>query len=122
MATKRIASQVHKQASRLLREGYFQREPAWYRAVLDHPPLPLPARESAPRTLFDVNPDTPLTRHADKKGIAPLKVEYVEDQLRRQFFRDHPVAATCPPRRVKGRYKRYLEVFLSKIAGCLCVL
>ena len=42
MATKRIANQVHRQASRLLREGYIQREPAWFRAVLDNPPLPPP--------------------------------------------------------------------------------
>ncbi|TFK79848.1 hypothetical protein K466DRAFT_559599 [Polyporus arcularius HHB13444] len=93
MATKRIASKVHKQASRLLREGYIQREPAWYRAVLDHPPLPLPAREPPSRSPFDAPLNVPLTRPAESKKIQPLKVQYVEDEVRRQFFRDHPFEA-----------------------------
>ena len=84
MATKRIASQVHKQASRLIREGYIKREPAWYRAILDHPPLPLPAREPSSRSHFDVALAAPLTRPADKKTITPLPIQYVEDKLRRQ--------------------------------------
>ena len=91
MATKRIANQVHRQASRLLREGYIQREPAWFRAVLDNPPLPLPARSPPLRTHFDTpSPATPLTPHADSKTTKPLPIKYVEDEIRRQFFRDHP--------------------------------
>ena len=93
MATKRIANQVHKQASRLLREGYIQREPAWYRAVLDNPPLPLPAREPPSRTPFDTPLNAPLTRPATSKKIQPLDIHYVEDEVRRQFFRDHPFEA-----------------------------
>ncbi|KAI0361365.1 hypothetical protein OH77DRAFT_1392256 [Trametes cingulata] len=93
MATKRIASQVHKQASRLLREGYIQREPAWYRAVLDNPPLPLPAREPPSRTRFDAPEEVPLTRPSNSKKIQPIPVHYIEDQLRKQFFRDHPFEA-----------------------------
>ena len=102
MATKRIASQVHKQASRLIREGYFKREPAWYRAVLDHPPLPLPAREPAPRTRFDAPGAAPLTRPADAKKIKPLEVRYLEDKVRRQFFRDHPFEAFRQTTLVEG--------------------
>ncbi|KAL1951451.1 hypothetical protein VTO73DRAFT_600 [Trametes versicolor] len=93
MATKRIASQVHKQASRLIREGYIQREPAWYRAVLDNPPLPLPAREPPSRTHFDTPDAVALTRPAHAATISPLPVQYVEDQVRKQFFRDHPFEA-----------------------------
>ncbi|KAM5530732.1 hypothetical protein V8D89_015592 [Ganoderma adspersum] len=94
MATKRIANQVHKQASRLLREGYIQREPAWFRAVLDNPPLPLPARSPPLRTHFDTpSAATPLTPHADSKTTKPLPIKYVEDEIRRQFFRDHPFEA-----------------------------
>ncbi|KAI0720028.1 mitochondrial ribosomal protein S25-domain-containing protein [Cerioporus squamosus] len=74
MATKRIANKVHKQASRLLREGYIQREPAWYRAVLDHPPLPLPAREPPSRSPFDAPLNAPIIRPADSKKIQPLKI------------------------------------------------
>ncbi|KAI0332032.1 hypothetical protein GY45DRAFT_1321589 [Cubamyces sp. BRFM 1775] len=93
MATKRITSQVHKQASRLLREGYIHREPAWFRAVLDHPPLPLPAREPPSRTRFDAPEDVALTRPSSSTKIRPLPIEYVEDQVRKQFFRDHPFEA-----------------------------
>ncbi|KAI0375244.1 hypothetical protein BV20DRAFT_960340 [Pilatotrama ljubarskyi] len=102
MATKRIASQVHKQASRLLREGYIQREPAWYRAVLDNPPLPLPAREPPSRTRFDVPEEVPLTRPSNSKKIQPLPVHYIEDQLRKQFFRDHPFEAFREKSLVEG--------------------
>ncbi|KAI0639649.1 mitochondrial ribosomal protein S25-domain-containing protein [Trametes polyzona] len=102
MATKRIASQVHKQASRLLREGYIQREPAWYRAVLDNPPLPLPAREPPLRTHFDTPEDVALTRPAHSTKIRPLPVEYLEDQVRKQFFRDHPFEAFREKTLVEG--------------------
>ena len=102
MATKRVASQVHKQASRLIREGYIQREPAWYRAVLDHPPLPLPAREPPSRTHFDAHTSTPLTRPSNKKTIQPLQVQYIEDQVRKQFFRDHPFEAFRETSLVEG--------------------
>ncbi|CDO73464.1 hypothetical protein BN946_scf185013.g99 [Trametes cinnabarina] len=102
MATKRIANQVHKQASRLLREGYIQREPAWYRAVLDHPPLPLPAREPPSRTHFDAPEDVPLTRPSTSTKIQPLPVQYIEDQVRKQFFRDHPFEAFREKSLVEG--------------------
>ena len=38
------ASQAYKQASRLLKAGYTKRQPALSQAVLEHPPLLLPAR------------------------------------------------------------------------------
>ena len=102
MATKRVASQVHKQASRLIREGYIQREPAWYRAVLDHPPPPLPARDPPSRSALHPKPPLPLTRPSSKKTIQPLQIEYVEDQLRKQFFRDHPFEAFRETSLVEG--------------------
>ena len=39
---RRIANQVHKQAARLVKSGYLQSEPIWYKAILEFPPLPLP--------------------------------------------------------------------------------
>ncbi|KAI0756764.1 mitochondrial ribosomal protein S25-domain-containing protein [Daedaleopsis nitida] len=102
MATKRIANQVHKQASRLLREGYLRREPAWFQAVLENPPLPLPAREPPSRTEFDAPLKAPLTRPASSKKIEPLEVHYVEDEVRRQFFRDHPFEAFRQTTLVEG--------------------
>ncbi|KAI9461172.1 mitochondrial ribosomal protein S25-domain-containing protein [Russula earlei] len=92
---RRIASQVHKQASRLTRAGFLKTPPVWYQAVLDHPPLPLPPREPPSRTSYDDGaPGTPA-----KKGVQGprlLPISYVEDGIRRQFFRDHPFEAFRP--------------------------
>jgi len=109
---KRIASQVHKQASRLLRQRYIKKEPAWFQAVLDHPPLPLPAKAPPPRTPYDVSIND--IKHADgytapsKKGTQstqprPIEIHYVEDQFRRQFFQDHPFEAFRPVSLIEGR-------------------
>lgn len=109
---RRIASQVHKQASRLLRQQYIKKEPAWYQAVLDHPPLPLPAKAPPPRTAYDVSAED--MSHADgytapsKKGTKstqprPIEIHYAEDQFRRQFFKDHPFEAFRPVSLVEGR-------------------
>ena len=90
---RRIASQVHKQASRLTRAGFLKTPPVWYEAVLEHPPLPLPPREPPARTSYDRAP--PKQTFATKKtpGPRPLPVNYIEDDIRRQFFRDHPFEA-----------------------------
>jgi len=97
---RRIASQVHKQASRLIRAGFLKVPPAWYQAVLEHPPLPLPPREPPSRTSYDyddVAKQAPGTATATKPKKTPgprsLPVTYVEDGIRRQFFRDHPFEA-----------------------------
>lgn len=91
--SRRIASQVHKQASRLLREGYLKKEPAWFQAVLEHPPLPLPPKAPPARSAFDL-PVARISAHspAPPKNH-PAPVLYVEDSIRRQFFRDHPFEA-----------------------------
>ena len=86
---RRIASQVHKQASRLTRAGFLKTPPVWYEAVLDHPPLPLPAREPPSRTSYDNSSST----RGQSLGSRPLPITYVEDDIRRQFFRDHPFEA-----------------------------
>ena len=97
---RRVASQVHKQASRLLKAGYLKREPAWFQAVLEHPPLPLPARAPPSRSEFD------LPRSLKKPAAIaekPIAVAYLEDELRKQFFRDHPFEAFRPTTLVEGR-------------------
>ena len=90
---RRIASQVHKQASRLTRAGFLKTPPVWYEAVLDHPPLPLPPREPPARTPYDSA--TQKQAFAPKKTPGPrvMPVKYIEDDIRRQFFRDHPFEA-----------------------------
>jgi small subunit ribosomal protein S23 len=92
---RRIASQVHKQAGRLLQANYIREEPAWYRAVLDHPPLPLPPRAPPARPHDDTPRTTPVasSKHMRPRSPRPLPIYYVEDDVRRQFFRDHPFEA-----------------------------
>jgi small subunit ribosomal protein S23 len=101
---RRIASQVHKQASRLTRAGFLKNPPVWYEAVLEHPPLPLPPREPPSRTSYDTS-SSPRSKQAfastatatkKTQGSRPLSITYVEDDIRRQFFRDHPFEAFRP--------------------------
>lgn len=105
---RRIATQVHKQASRLLLQKYIKREPAWFQAVLDHPPLPLPPREPPPREDYDLPPKDRLeartapSRHMRPASRQPLSIHYVEDDVRRQFFKDHPFEAFRPRELLEG--------------------
>jgi small subunit ribosomal protein S23 len=94
---RRIASQVHKQVARLMRAGYLKHEPAWYKAVLDYPPLTLPPKAPPSRSSYDLPPDTPSS--IPKRRVPrsrPLPIQYIEDDIRRQFFRDHPFETYRP--------------------------
>lgn len=94
---RRIACQVHKQVSRLTRAGFLKTPPVWYEAVLEHPPLPLPPREPPSRTSFDTTSTNSNPKKKTQQGsLRPLPVTYVEDEIRRQFFRDHPFEAFRP--------------------------
>ncbi|KAH7930523.1 hypothetical protein BV22DRAFT_1054653 [Leucogyrophana mollusca] len=93
---RRIASQVHKQAARLLRAEYIKREPAWFKAVLDHPPLPLPPKAPPVRAEIEERLERRHLRPNAKLRPPknhPLPIFYLEDEVRRQFFRDHPFEA-----------------------------
>lgn len=92
---RRIASQVHQQVSRLMRGDLIKREPVWYRAVLDNPPLSLPAKAPPARTAYDKKPSLEEQK-AYPKNPKPLPIHYIEDDIRRQFFRDHPFEAFRP--------------------------
>lgn len=92
---RRIASQVHQQVSRLLRARYLQREPVWYQAVLDHPPLILPSKIPPSRTAYDKKPER-TTGKLHAPSTRPLPVYYLEDDIRRQFFTDHPFETFRP--------------------------
>ena len=103
---RRIASQVHKQVSRLTRAGLIKTPPVWYEAVLEHPPLPLPPREPPSRTSYDSSSSpnsnqtsafaSTATTKKTQGSSRPLPITYVEDDIRRQFFRDHPFEAFRP--------------------------
>jgi len=96
---RRIPSQVHKQAARLLRAKYIRDEPAWYQAVLAYPPIPLPSRAPPSRSEYDLPPSGgPRTAIQNRKygSPQPLPIHYIEDDVRRQFFRDHPFESFRP--------------------------
>lgn len=93
---RRIASQVHKQVSRLMQANYLREEPVWYQPVLQYPPLPLPSR--AP-PFQDLHP----SRGLRPPKMQPLTITYLEDRLRLQFFRDHPFEAFRPVSIVEGQ-------------------
>lgn len=95
---RRIASQVHKQAARLMRANYIKNEPVWFQAVLEHPPLPLPPR--APPVREDSG--RLFSGKMRKLKTEPLPIVYLEDKVRRQFFRDHPFEAFRPVTIVEG--------------------
>lgn len=99
---RRIASQVHQQISRLMRAGYIKEEPPWFQAVLNHPPLPLPAKAPPPRSPYDQLPQKTTTGKMRPPTSNPLPIYYIEDDLRRQFFRDHPFEAFRPTTLVEG--------------------
>ena len=98
---RRVASQVHRAAARLTQGGLLKREPTWMSAVASFPPMPLPARASPVRD--PAAEDLPRLRsghhnaHAAKHMRIPKPkmeaVVYLEDKIRRQFFRDHPFEA-----------------------------
>ncbi|KAI6153757.1 mitochondrial ribosomal protein S25-domain-containing protein [Pisolithus tinctorius] len=93
---RRIASQVHKQVSRLMRVNYIKDEPVWYQAVLQFPPLPLPPK--SPPFRQDGARHSKLVPPKHK----PVNIAYLEDEVRRQFFRDHPFEAFRPVSIVEG--------------------
>ncbi|KAG7098978.1 hypothetical protein E1B28_000865 [Marasmius oreades] len=100
--SRRVASQVHQQVSRLMRGGIIANEPVWFKAVLAHPPLPLPAKAPPSRTAYDTKPAKDVvSASGSKKNMRPydpkpLPIYYLEDDIRRQFFRDHPFETFRP--------------------------
>ncbi|KAF8578419.1 hypothetical protein K439DRAFT_1638845 [Ramaria rubella] len=101
---RRLANKVHQQASRLMQAGLIRSPPRWFQAVMDNPPLPLPPRTPPERNSYDLPPQTPASRHSPTAHHVPSKhlrtprprplpVHYLEDEIRRQFFKDRPFQA-----------------------------
>ncbi|KAJ7040365.1 mitochondrial ribosomal protein S25-domain-containing protein [Mycena alexandri] len=95
---RRIASQVHHQVSRLMRGNFIQKEPKWYQPVLNFPPLPLPAKAPPVRTSYDQRMKPQFGRQAKlrRPKNRPMPIHYIEDDIRRQFYADHPFEAFRP--------------------------
>ena len=80
-----------------MRADYIKQQPAWYQAVLDYPPLPLPPRAPPSRTAYDQQPSQgSSTAKLRRHDLRPPPIYYIEDDIRRQFFRDHPFETFRP--------------------------
>lgn len=100
---RRFASQVHLTVSRLLQSNFLAQKPAWYDPVLQYPPIPTPPRTpSSSRTGFDaISPNAPKLSLKRKLNVEndtwdrpkAEAIVYLEDRVRRQFFKDHPFEA-----------------------------
>jgi small subunit ribosomal protein S23 len=110
---RRIAAKVHQQASRLIQAGLLTNRPAWFQAVMDHPPIPLPPRGPPERHAYDLPPPKQTSSHSSaahhipSKHLRtpkprPLPVHYLEDGLRRQLFKDRPFEAFRATTLVEG--------------------
>lgn len=78
-----------------MRGNYIQKEPVWFQAVLDNPPLALPAKAPPPRTAYDQKAP-PVSARLRPHSTRPLPIYYLEDDIRRQFFLDHPFETFRP--------------------------
>ena len=80
---------VQENATQLLATGRIASTPPWYN-VIGH----VPPSETLVRTQPLQHRETPKTRRFKTKKpsklFQPTKVIYEEDQLRKQFFSDHP--------------------------------
>ncbi|KAJ7492377.1 mitochondrial ribosomal protein S25-domain-containing protein [Mycena latifolia] len=92
---RRIANQVHHQVSRLMRGNIITHQPKWYQPVLDFPPLPLPPKAPSLRTSYDLKMK-PVGEKLRRPKNRPLPIYYIEDDIRRQFYSDHPFEAFRP--------------------------
>ena len=95
---RRIATQVTQSVSRLLSGSFLKSEPLWYATTLEHPPVALPtrfARETPRQNVYlnklaqGVTPSERERRQA-VPSLKPRPITYLEDRVRRQFYKDHP--------------------------------
>ncbi|WVQ65752.1 uncharacterized protein L199_003930 [Kwoniella botswanensis] len=116
---RRIPSQVPQAVSRLLQGNVISHPPTWYIPVLSNPPPQLPPRQVVQRK----RPASPSDRsNEDLSYIPPGELErrdrlrkyksrkqkperivYLEDKIRRQFFKDFPFEALRPISLVEGQ-------------------
>lgn len=78
---------VHQQATQLLETPRLRREPPWFQVVQRVPPTQALVR--TPPVQHRERPRRPRTKKASKM-FHPQPIVYPEDELRRQFFADHP--------------------------------
>ncbi|CAD6505078.1 BgTH12-00577 [Blumeria graminis f. sp. triticale] len=80
-------ARVHQFTTRLLESKSISQEPPWYKIIGQFPPGEImtrtqPVQHQSPKV-------HPRTRKPSKM-FRPQKIEYEEDKLRQEFYRDHP--------------------------------
>ncbi|WWC88589.1 uncharacterized protein L201_003501 [Kwoniella dendrophila CBS 6074] len=118
---RRIASQVPQAVSRLLQGNVISQPPTWYIPVLSNPPPVLPARRQTSQRKRPTQPQYQqnisqkeeefndlsyipsgelekrdrLRKYKERKQKSE-RIVYLEDKIRRQFFKDFPFEALRP--------------------------
>ncbi|KAK9460368.1 mitochondrial 37S ribosomal protein mS23 [Lipomyces oligophaga] len=90
MKVKKGAAEVLQRSSRMLTAGYGGREPAWFKPILESPPV-LDIRPSI--TSEELQRIQQTTRKKELKAkdlFKPKKIVYPEDAVRKAFFEHHP--------------------------------
>jgi hypothetical protein len=67
---RKVATQVHHAATRLIQGKLLSQPPLWYDAVARYPPLPLPPRQAVKRSAFDLPQRTQTTSRQVRPRIA----------------------------------------------------
>ncbi|KAK6535105.1 mitochondrial ribosomal small subunit component [Orbilia ellipsospora] len=83
---------IYKETVQLLNSGIIQKEPPWYRVVAAVPPSTVLVR-TAPVKFDPVQKEGHQQAKISKKSkrfFRPEHIRYVEDDLRKTFFADHP--------------------------------
>ncbi|KAK9313737.1 mitochondrial ribosomal protein S25 [Lipomyces starkeyi] len=84
--------EIIKRTSRLLQTGVVKGEPAWFKAVLAHPP----STADAVQRVDIVKLRKKHPHLSVKKMMKPMEIVYPEDRIRKLFYRQHPWELTRP--------------------------
>jgi len=96
----------------MLETGRLQREPPWYRVVGAIPPTTTLVR-TPPVQLQEKK--TRKSAHKPSRMFQPHYIVYPEDELRRQFFQDHPWELARPRILVENDGKDFMRYDWSKM-------
>lgn len=87
MARTKMASRVHRAATQLLETKRMKVPPPWYDVVADVPPAQQLVRPL--QRIYNVK-DLRKNVRKPSRMFQPQKLAYQEDDLRKDFFKDHP--------------------------------
>lgn len=100
------AQRVHQAATRLLEVGRIKAPPPWYNVIGTLPPSERLVRPALGR---------PNKRKKASRLFQPLQIKYPEDQLREEFYGDHPWELARPRVVLENDGKDYQRYDWSKI-------